>query len=246
MSIATRSARVLGTLSFNLLMNFARKSSRLDSSLLLRRAVSSIPHFPQNLRLKLTECRLPYVLRTPFIGGVALVSVTAFFIRKRSRTSTKLSDLIADETRAYSLPFPSRRRLCLVSTSWPSYFHPTIRCITACRMVWYSSLPSIWPLPITCPFPCERSGLIHRFFSHQFRYVPNPSPSVFRTTKNNHNILQGVAAPTLRLTQEQKDGFDAWILKNGLRWTAEGGPLAAGGVDVAFIGAHSPQSFLAR
>ncbi|PPQ70283.1 hypothetical protein CVT24_000846 [Panaeolus cyanescens] len=66
-------------------------------------------------------------------------------------------------------------------------------------------------------------------------YVPNPSPSVFRTTKNNHNILQGVAAPDLRLTQEAKDGFDAWILKNGLRWTAEGGPLAPGGVDVAFI-----------
>ncbi|KAH7922837.1 glycosyltransferase family 4 protein [Leucogyrophana mollusca] len=66
-------------------------------------------------------------------------------------------------------------------------------------------------------------------------YVPNPSPSVFRTTKNNHNILQGVAAPDLRLTQEAKDQFDAWILKNGLRWTAEGGPLAPGGVDVAFI-----------
>ncbi|KAF9566290.1 trehalose phosphorylase [Agrocybe pediades] len=66
-------------------------------------------------------------------------------------------------------------------------------------------------------------------------YVPNPSPSVFRTTKNNHNILQGVAAPDLRLTQEAKDGFDAWILKNGLRWTAQGGPLAPGGVDVAFI-----------
>ncbi|KAF8652686.1 hypothetical protein AX16_004191 [Volvariella volvacea WC 439] len=66
-------------------------------------------------------------------------------------------------------------------------------------------------------------------------YVPNPSPSVFRTTKNNHNILQGVAHPDLRLTQEAKDNFDAWILKNGLRWTAEGGPLAPGGVDVAFI-----------
>ncbi|KIK59828.1 glycosyltransferase family 4 protein [Collybiopsis luxurians FD-317 M1] len=66
-------------------------------------------------------------------------------------------------------------------------------------------------------------------------YVPNPSPSVFRTTKNNHNILQGVAAPDLRLTQEAKDNFDAWILKNGLRWTADGGPLAKGGVDVAFI-----------
>ncbi|KAG2349609.1 glycosyltransferase family 4 protein [Suillus weaverae] len=66
-------------------------------------------------------------------------------------------------------------------------------------------------------------------------YVPNPSPSVFRTTKNNHNILQGVAAPDLRLTQQAKDQFDAWILKNGLRWTAEGGPLAPGGVDIAFI-----------
>ncbi|KAG1756487.1 glycosyltransferase family 4 protein [Suillus paluster] len=53
-------------------------------------------------------------------------------------------------------------------------------------------------------------------------YVPNPSPSA-------------VAAPDLRLTQEAKDQFDAWILKNGLRWTAEGGPLAPGGVDIAFI-----------
>ncbi|KAI5124495.1 hypothetical protein M0805_003022 [Coniferiporia weirii] len=66
-------------------------------------------------------------------------------------------------------------------------------------------------------------------------YVPNPSPSVFRTTKNNHNILQGVAAPDLRLTQEAKDNFDQWIYKNGLRWTADGGPLAPGGVDIAFI-----------
>ena len=68
------------------------------------------------------------------------------------------------------------------------------------------------------------------------RYVPNPSPAVFRTTKNNHNILQGVADPDLRLTVEAKAAFDAWILKNGLRWTAEGGPLAEGGVDIAFIG----------
>ncbi|KAH9930914.1 trehalose phosphorylase [Fomitopsis serialis] len=66
-------------------------------------------------------------------------------------------------------------------------------------------------------------------------YVPNPSPAVFRTTKNNHNILQGVADPSLRLTAEQKEQFDQWILKNGLRWTAEGGPLAKGGVDIAFV-----------
>ncbi|KAI0928061.1 hypothetical protein AcW2_004194 [Taiwanofungus camphoratus] len=66
-------------------------------------------------------------------------------------------------------------------------------------------------------------------------YVPNPSPSVFRTTKNNHNILQGVADLNLRLTKDAKDQFDQWILKNGLRWTAEGGPLAPGGVDIAFV-----------
>lgn len=45
-----------------------------------------------------------------------------------------------------------------------------------------------------------------------------------------------MADPSLRLTKEQKENFDAWILKNGLRWTAEGGPLAPGGCDIAFIG----------
>lgn len=85
-------------------------------------------------------------------------------------------------------------------------------------------------------FHCAALGCWIDPFPPIIRYVPNPSPSVFRTTKNNHNILQGVAAPDLRLTDEAKAQFDAWILKNGLRWTAEGGPLAPGGVDVAFIG----------
>jgi glycosyltransferase involved in cell wall biosynthesis len=58
---------------------------------------------------------------------------------------------------------------------------------------------------------------------------------VFRITKDNHNRLQGVAAPDSRLTKENQELFDAWILKNGLRWTAPGGPLAPGGVDIAFI-----------
>ncbi|KAF8582078.1 glycosyltransferase family 4 protein [Ramaria rubella] len=67
-------------------------------------------------------------------------------------------------------------------------------------------------------------------------YVPNPSPAVFRITKNNHNILQGVADPNLRLTEPQRQAFDQWIEKNAQRyWFSEGGPLAAGGVDVAFI-----------
>ena len=88
-----------------------------------------------------------------------------------------------------------------------------------------------FPDPLRRPWDWQWTRL-----THSRRYVPNPSPSVFRTTKNNHNILQGVADPNLRLTKEAKEGFDSWILKNGLRWTAEGGPLAEGGVDIAFIG----------
>lgn len=107
----------------------------------------------------------------------------------------------------------------------------------------------VTPIDATCSYQvliCSgcRCCLVHHTFPYCAgqsltaiaRYVPNPSPAVFRTTKNNHNILQGVADPDLRLTTEAKAAFDAWILKNGLRWTAEGGPLAPGGVDIAFIG----------
>ncbi|KAG8767816.1 hypothetical protein FRC15_005458 [Serendipita sp. 397] len=67
-------------------------------------------------------------------------------------------------------------------------------------------------------------------------YIPSPSPAVFRTTKNNHNILQGVADPSLRLTQAQQDQFTQWITYNAQRyWLSEGGPLAPGGADVIFI-----------
>jgi len=44
-----------------------------------------------------------------------------------------------------------------------------------------------------------------------------------------------VAPPDMRLSQKSKDAFDAWIMKNALRWTADGGPLAPGGVDLAII-----------
>ncbi|KAI5996109.1 hypothetical protein EDC04DRAFT_2612817 [Pisolithus marmoratus] len=36
-------------------------------------------------------------------------------------------------------------------------------------------------------------------------YVPNPSLGIFCMMKSNHNILQGIAIPDLRLTQEAKD-----------------------------------------
>jgi len=67
-------------------------------------------------------------------------------------------------------------------------------------------------------------------------YVPKPSPAVFRTTKDNHNRLQGVNDPNNRFTLEQQEQFTQWINYNAERyWLSEGGPLAAGGVDVAFI-----------
>ena len=68
------------------------------------------------------------------------------------------------------------------------------------------------------------------------RYVPKPNPRVFRITKTNHNILQGVAAPNVRLTPQKMVQIDEWILSNAERsWLTPGGPLAEGGADVVVI-----------
>ncbi|KAK2746228.1 hypothetical protein FQN57_003350 [Myotisia sp. PD_48] len=70
-------------------------------------------------------------------------------------------------------------------------------------------------------------------------FVPRPRPGVFRITKTNHNILQGVAKPGERLTEENKLGLTDWIVSNANRyWFAKGGPLVPpeeGGADVIII-----------
>ena len=74
-------------------------------------------------------------------------------------------------------------------------------------------------------------------------YVPRPKPKIFRITKTNHNILQGVADPSERLTKEQQTLLDEWGLQNAERlWTMKGGPLAPrsqGGAD--FVVVDDPQ-----
>lgn len=71
------------------------------------------------------------------------------------------------------------------------------------------------------------------------RYVPKPRPGVFRITKNNHNILQGIARPEERLTSANKQLLEDWIQENAKRyWTTPGGPLCApseGGADVLIV-----------
>ncbi len=71
------------------------------------------------------------------------------------------------------------------------------------------------------------------------RYVPKPKPGVFRITKTNHNILQGVAKPEERITAEQKQNLDDWIRENAERlWLSKGGPLgpiSEGGADVIVV-----------
>lgn len=69
--------------------------------------------------------------------------------------------------------------------------------------------------------------------------MPKPRPGVFRITKNNHNILQGVALPDERLSQQSKDLIAEWINENAKRyWLCEAGPLVPpeqGGADVIII-----------
>lgn len=75
------------------------------------------------------------------------------------------------------------------------------------------------------------------FDLHVIWYVPRPNPSVFRITKNNHNIIQGVADPNLRLTDTQKDQFTRWIDANYKSYWSTG-PLDSKkppGVDIAVM-----------
>ena len=69
--------------------------------------------------------------------------------------------------------------------------------------------------------------------------VPKPKPGVFRITKNIHNILQGVADPNQRVSEEEKKTITDWITDNANRyWLAEGGPLRPpeeGGADVIMV-----------
>ena len=49
-------------------------------------------------------------------------------------------------------------------------------------------------------------------------------------------LMRGVADPNLRLTKDRQEQMDHWIGYNADRyWLSEGGPLAAGGVDVVII-----------
>ncbi|KAK4545333.1 hypothetical protein LTR36_003513 [Oleoguttula mirabilis] len=70
-------------------------------------------------------------------------------------------------------------------------------------------------------------------------WVPKPKPEVFRVTKTNHNILQGVADPKEHLTKEKQKLLLDWVHSNAERfWTKPGGPLSPrsqGGVDVVIV-----------
>ncbi|KAK7205783.1 trehalose synthase [Myxozyma melibiosi] len=79
--------------------------------------------------------------------------------------------------------------------------------------------------------------LFRLFDLHVTWYVPKPNPSVFRITKNNHNIIQGVADPDLRLNDAQKEQFTKWIESNFERYWSSG-PLDSEkppGVDIAVM-----------
>ncbi|KAG0636842.1 trehalose synthase [Tuber brumale] len=67
-------------------------------------------------------------------------------------------------------------------------------------------------------------------------YIPKPDLEVFRITKTNHNILQGVADPEARFDGEKQALLNKWTEVNAkVYWLSPGGPLAPGGADVVII-----------
>ena len=69
-------------------------------------------------------------------------------------------------------------------------------------------------------------------------YVPRQRPDIFRTTKNNHNILQGVDTTT-EVREEKLDSVDEWVRSNANRfWLEKKGPLlprVQDGADVIIV-----------
>jgi hypothetical protein len=87
----------------------------------------------------------------------------------------------------------------------------------------------------------SKTLVIFRYFSliNCSRYVPKPRHGIFRITKNNHNILQGVAAPGTRFTKEDRDVLSGWVLENAKRYW-----LRAEGTQVpALIDKFGPQVY---
>ncbi|KAI5206033.1 trehalose synthase [Aureobasidium subglaciale] len=70
-------------------------------------------------------------------------------------------------------------------------------------------------------------------------YVPRPKNEVFRITKTNHNILQGVAGPEECLTDDQIDTIKTWLYSTAKRdWLRKNGPLSKtedGGAHIIFV-----------
>jgi hypothetical protein len=71
-------------------------------------------------------------------------------------------------------------------------------------------------------------------------YVPYGKTNIFRITKDNHNILQGVATAGERLTEEKITELDNWVVEEAdkCRWVEHGGPLSSrerGGADVIVV-----------
>jgi hypothetical protein len=66
-----------------------------------------------------------------------------------------------------------------------------------------------------------------------FRYVPKPNPRVFRVTKNNHNILQGVASKDIQFDDQSKHLYECWVSVNCERyWSSPEGPFVTSDIIV--------------
>ncbi|KAI0817743.1 glycosyltransferase family 4 protein [Xylaria sp. FL0064] len=91
------------------------------------------------------------------------------------------------------------------------------------RIAFFSSTPQGGGVALMRHALCRFSRLLRVNLSW---YVPKPRPGVFRSTKDMHNILQGVSRPDNRLTKDEQDAITDWINHNAeMYWLSPGGPL---------------------
>ena len=53
-------------------------------------------------------------------------------------------------------------------------------------------------------------------------YVPKPNPAVFRITKRNHNLLQGIAKDNCDFSDDNRKVYEAWVKMNCERYWVDG------------------------
>ncbi|GAW22152.1 hypothetical protein ANO14919_116870 [Xylariales sp. No.14919] len=127
------------------------------------------------------------------------------------------------DSKASMVTLENHRALCGEATWAAMMRYATELRTRGTRIAFFSATPQGGGVALMRHALCRLSRLLGVDLNW---YVPKPRPGVFRSTKDMHNILQGVNKPGKRLTKDEQDAITDWITHNAKTyWLSSGGPL---------------------